>query len=489
MPTANYLPFILTVILLFLISLPARGDDSLLAAINMALNNDEGIIRNARHDLRMAEENYRASLAAYKFQSDLNLNLSHFENRTSTDESISRYASTDGYSDLSANYRFPFFWGSFINLRGGVNLRRRDSSSSGESYSSNPNLSLTWTQPLSGAGIKSGHSVLVRARVNYELAKLNYEQIKEEVIFKVINDYYQLVKADYALESARNQLKLTENLMQFSQLKFSTGDIAELDLMQIKIQRAEDESGLIRAEKAQKTALSNLNKLVGDNDGIELSLNERQLPISMETIKYLFPQDILEVAYNNRIDLKRFQISLELARLSMEESLSRSGSTLNLNSNYRRSSSRESGFGEVLGSFPDEEWMIQASVNFNLLDGGMYKANIETARINLEKAEENLEEARERIKDEIKEILDNIATDGRRIETLKAGLEIAEKTARISRLKYEEGVATSDDVLRSQVSLARAQDNLNEAQINQIINTARLVKGMGRLVAEYEKTD
>lgn len=454
----------------------------------MALKNNEGMIRNANYDLEMAEKSCRSSLAAYQLQGDLSLSLSHFENRTSAGESTSRYTSTDGYSDFSTNYRLPFFWGSFINLRGGVDIRRRDSSSTDESYSANPNLSLTWTQPLSAAGIKSGHSALIRARTNYELAKLSYDQIREEVIFKVINDYYQLVKADYALESARNQLKLTVNLMQFSQLKLSTGDIAELDLMQIKVQQAENEAGLIRAEKAQKTAWSDLTKLLGSDGEVEISSNEH-LPVSREAIKNLFLQDILEVACNNRIDLKRARINLELAGLNMEESLSRSKPTLNMNSNYRRSSSRESGFGEVLGSFPDEEWMIQASVNFNLLDGGIKEANIETARINLEKAEENLEETRERIREEVKEILDSIATDGRRIEALKIGQDIAEKTAQISRLKYEEGVATSDDVLRSQVSLARAQDNLNEARISQIINTARLVKSMGRLVAEYEKSE
>lgn len=454
----------------------------LVEAIDLAFENNRDFLYQDVYGLRTAELSRRSSLSAYKSQSSLRLSTNQTGSRTPS-SSESKDRSLQG--DLSWNLQVPFKWGSFITFTAGIDLNRRDSLSGEGKYSSSPYLGLSWSQPLSRSGIKAGHGNLRRIETNYENAQLNFQRARENLIYQTISAYFRLFEATQALDLAEKQFELTNNLLNLSQARLEAGEIAELDLIQIKVQRAEEEANLMALKRSVRASRLDFLEMLGLDTETQIKLTTSP----EEAIKFLAVEspsfeDALTKAMSNRIDLKQSDISLELAELSMQETVSANKPKLSLNSRYQGSGSDEE--FSSLADDASQSWQVGASVDFSLLDGGRDKTSIKNTRLNLDQARYSRQELDRSIRKEIENIVETIKTDEARLNILKVNLSIAEESFKISQIKYEEGMITSDDVLRSQLALFRMKDTIDRTNISLITNMVGLFKAEGVLVTEYE---
>ncbi|MEW5768407.1 MAG: TolC family protein [bacterium] len=455
---------------------------NLIEAVDLAFENNQDFLYQDVYGLRTAELSRQSSLAAYKSQSSLSLGANQTGSRTlSSSESGDR--SLQG--DLSWNLQVPFKWGSFVTFTAGMDLSRRDSLSGDGEYSSSPYLGLSWSQPLSHSGIKAGQGSLRRIETGYENARLNFQRARENLIYQTISSYFRLFEARQALDLAEKQFDLTNNLLNLSQVRLEAGEIAELDLIQIKVQRVEEEANLMALKRSLRSNRLDFLEMLGLETETQIELTTSP----EEAIKFLAVEnpsfeDALAKAMTHRIDLKQSDINLELAELSMQETVSANKTRLSLNSKYQRSGSNEKFSG--LTDDASQSWQVGASVDFSLLDGGRDKTGIENARISLDQARYSRQELERSIRKEIENIVEAIKTDEARLNILKVNLSIVEESFKISQIKYEEGMITSDDVLRSQLALFRMKDTIDRTNISLIINMVGLFKAEGVLVEEYE---
>lgn len=477
---------------------------SLMDAIEVALRNNRDLIYRANYDINIATETYKSQPMEFKPRSNFSIRESHYEKESvssrDTSKTKTESLSTKYLSTINFEWKIPFLLGSQINLAGGIDLTKErlktkekaeeTKKSFKKEYVSTPSVGLEWMQPLTYSGIKAGHASLIKVDLNYKLAKLNYQEAREDLIFQVINSYYGLWKAIKSRELAERQLDLTRCLLNISETKLQTGDIAELEIMRLKVRLSQDEARLIETKRTERENLRHFSTLLGFEEIRKFILSEKELDFS-NSLFFLFLENLSEeLAYkealDNRIDIKKAKINLRLQDLNLYKTKSEDDPFLTVNGRYQWKN-KDKEFEDVLEKFPDKEWEIFGKISLPIFDGGVTKANIKKASLELKKERYNYEELKRRIKREIEDIFESLNSHKRRLETLEMSLDIAERTLKISQLKYEEGMIDSYEVLEAQISLFEVRNSITEAKISQIIDMARLVKAMGRLGIEYEK--
>ena len=481
------------VILLLIGLLPGKikAEDKpldLMTAIKIALENNRDLQQAAQYDLEIATSSYQAALTDYKLQSNLETSASRTGEKTfEPAQTVKKGKSTDYGSSLSWNWKRPTPLGSEFNPFVRIGLSKtnsettQDATTSDKKHTLDLSTGFEWKQPLWPSQIRTGHASLVQAKANKRIAHLNYQQIREELILNVITSYYQLISQENQTKLAREELKLTQDLLALSQARLEADQIAKLDLMQIKAQVSSDEADLIGAENSfrnSKLAFCRLLDLPVDSKILtpEEALVE---PAIFSSLTGLSKEAAFEESLKNRIEIKQQQISIDLAGLNLDIYKSANKPALTFAGKHQWKNDKEK--LDRLDREMDREWEISAVLNLPLLDGGLARENVKAAKLSYEKAGYDYEELLKNIRDEIDELFENIWTEERRLDILNLNLRLAEESLKITKLKYQEGMETAIEVLRSQISLFQMKNSINEAMITLFVNKAKLLKAMGKL--------
>ncbi|MBU0702152.1 TolC family protein [bacterium] len=488
---------VITLMLIYLSDSNGYTEDSpfgLMEAIKIAMENNRDLHHRAQYDLKIAESNYQAALAYYKLQSNLETNISHTENRTIDSLKTSKKSKNTKYdSKLGWSWKLPALLGSEFKPFAQIDLTKIDSESIQDStafdkkYASTPNIGFEWKQPLCPSGVRAGHAALIQARANYQIARLAYQQVKEDLIFNVITSYYGLVSQKNQVKLAREELKLTQDLLALSQAKLEADQIAKLDLMQVQVQASSDEAKLITAENSFRNSMIACCKLLNLRPELNILNTEEVLtePVIFSFLSFLSKEMAFKESLKNRIDVEQQQVNIDLSMLNLDIRKSENKPVLILTGNYQWNNEKKR--LEDMEKDLNRNWQVSIGLDFPLLNGGLVKANIESANLNLKKMIYDYEELLKSIQDEIDQLWENIQSEKKRIEILNLNLKLAEESLKITKLKYEEGIETAIEVLRSQVSLFQMKNSINEAMIVLFINKGKLLKAIGRLEIEYKK--
>ncbi|MBU1487617.1 TolC family protein, partial [bacterium] len=305
-------------------------------------------------------------------------------------------------------------------------------------------------------------------------------------ILNAITSYYQLISQENQVKLAREELRLTQDLLALSQARLEADQIARLDLMQVKVAASSDEAKLIEAENSFKNSNLTFCRLLDLPIDSKILIPEEALveTVIFSSLTGLSKEAAFEESLKNRIDIKGQQINIDLAGLNLDISGSENKPALTFAGNYKWKNDKEK--IEDIDREMDREWEVSALLNFPLLDGGLTRENVKAARLKLKKAKYDYEELLKSIRDETAHLFEDIQAEKRRLDILNLNLKLAEESSKITKLKYQQGMETAIEVLRSQISLFQMKNSINEALITLFVNKAKLLKAMGRLEIEYE---
>jgi len=467
---------------------------SLTSAIKIALENNRHLHYKAQYDIEIAKANYQMTLSSYRLKGDFESSASESKSKsyiTTVDKSIKRSEEIKYPSNIKFNWQFPLFLGSKLNLFANADLTKTDSKTiekttrtHDKKYTSSPNIGFDWSQPLSLSGVRSGHADLIQAEANYKLACLSYQQIKEDLLFNVIDAYYRLISAKNAVKLAEEELKITQELLRITKTRFEQDQIAKLDLMQVKVQLAENEARLIANKNSAKNLWLTFCRFLNIPTESKMTIPEEPLIEDIDIFSLLITlskQKAISISLKDRIDVKQQQINLELAKLNLNTKQSINKPTLSLQGkHYWKGDKKE--LSELKKDI-DTQWEVSARVSIPIIDGGMSREEVKSANLSLEKAKYEYDELIKDIHDEIDQLYENIQAEKGRLNILQMNLELAQESLKIIKLKYQEGLETANEVLRSQITLFQMKNSINEARIALLINKAKLLKAIGKLEA------
>ena len=451
---------------------------SLYEAVNISLKNNKTILRTAEQNMLSAQANYNLSKALYGFSTVLNVQY----NRSSAQNRALSYDKSAVYSEYQQLLPAVTIQKTFLTplgsrLQAGLGLQSSIMGLNTFSYETRPNLYFNFTQPLSLAGIRSGHSDLDQAELSYKKAVISFRRQKENLVFSVIQSYFQLWRMERQSDQNAKDFESTKKLLEIARLKLKTGSIAESEVLNLEVQNrlAEDQLLLSRLNLEQKKIsflrllglpLNTSLILIGPTEPDSLSINLKEA---------------LQIAVNNRSDMLQYGINKNSAKIARQVTLASSFPQLNINATLNFRSLYEYNFYNSL-NFPNYGWSITAGLSYAFYDGGKRELKNEIARLNIEVLNHNQSILEEEIKININNLIKSIKLNMRRLYSLKLNLNAAEQSLAIAELKFGKGQISAIEMDAIRKNYNSAVNSLNDAKIALIINHAQLAREMGILL-------
>lgn len=308
---------------------------------------------------------------------------------------------------------------------------------------------------------------------NSELtADVTREQIKANV-YKI---YYQLAVAKRQIGTLDANITNYEKLLHDTKEIYKNGFAEKLDVDKVQVQLSNLETQKLKAQNQIDAGKEGLKFLMNVPQQDELVLTDT---LSDEELK----SGILDADYNYE-DRKEFQLlenSIELGKYNVKRYQLSKIPTLSFSANVNQNAQRNK-FDFFKGSEP---WYTTSFISFTLsvpiFDGGTRNANIQTAKLNLMKMNNQLDQLRSSIDNDVYQSRINMKSALTTMDSQKKNIELAQQVYNSTKLKYDQGLGSNQEISTAQADLVMAQNNYYSSLYDAIIAKIDYLTAAGKL--------
>ncbi|MDZ7303630.1 MAG: TolC family protein [candidate division KSB1 bacterium] len=356
---------------------------------------------------------------------------------------------------------------------GGINFEQKTSTTN---YT--PQLRLQFRQPLFTYNkLKTGFQ---RARLNLENTMQAYTRNQLDIIYNVTTNYYNLLRAQRQAEIDREQVKQSENAYRIAGLKQQAGLLPEVEVLRLEVELANARNSAAASEANLKQNEDAFKILIGlpieEAVQVAAELDYRPIVVSVERA--------LSEALKRRTELRSDEINVQLRELDVREIDAQSEIKGDLFLRYGIFNT-EKKFNEAFQNF-DNDRSVKFALNVPLWDWGKNGAEVQAAQASLESDRLMQKNRYDLIKQEIRAAVRNLQSAQQRLEITQRSEELAEKSYKISLLKFESGDLSSQDLALEQNRLTQARTN----SLNAIIDYKQALADLRRKTLwDFEKDE
>ncbi len=320
----------------------------------------------------------------------------------------------------------------------------------------------------------SWHGV-TRAKQANEAAVHQLDRTDQEIVFRIVSAYDQVLLASKQLEVAEQSVKTAQAMMDRSQSRFDSGLVVESDLLTAKVRMAARQQQLIRARNDLALARAQLNLAIGmpAESAFQLteSLSERNLPMPVLA-------EAETQAINNRQDLKRVASEQAAQHQSVAIAKSSFGPRLNAFAGWEMDNPTF-----VAGGGGDN-WLGGIELQIDIFQGGAKRAELSRQRALEEKVTAIKQVATDEVRLEVRRAYYDVDSSRQQVEVTRAAIAQAQESLRINQDRYESGLTTITDVLSAEEAARRSQTDYWEAVYRFHTSYANLELASGSLTSQ-----
>ncbi|MGN6542730.1 MAG: TolC family protein [Ginsengibacter sp.] len=318
-------------------------------------------------------------------------------------------------------------------------------------------------------GLQARKSAIKNSVLTADVTK---QQIKANV-FKI---YYQLAVAKRQIGTLDANIANYEKLLHDTKVIYQNGFAEKLDVDKVQVQLSNLETQKLKAQ----------NQIDAGKEGLKFLMNIPQQDsiyltdtLSDEEIK----SGLLDADYNyeNRKEYQLLENSIDLGKYNVKRYQLSKIPTLTFSANINQNAQRTS-FTFLKGSEP---WYTTSFINFTLnipiFDGGARNANIATARLNLQKMNNSLEQLKSSIDNDVNQARINMKSAILTMDAQKKNIQLAESVYNSTKLKYDQGLGSNQEISTAQADLVTAQNNYYSSIYDAIIAKIDYLAATGKL--------
>jgi len=305
-----------------------------------------------------------------------------------------------------------------------------------------------------------------------EAVEHQLDRTDQEIVFRVVSSYYDVLLAAKELEVAEQSSKTAHSIMERSQARFDSGLTVESDLLTAKVRVAARQQELIRDRNTLEEARAELNTAMGMplDSLFQLTdvLAERTLPIP--TV-----QDVERQALTNRPDLKRIAFEEAAQRQSVSMAKSSFGPRVNAFAGW------ETDHPTFVAGGGGNDWLGGIEVQFDIFQGGGKRAELSRQRALEEKVAAMKQAASDAVRLEVRRAFYQTDANRQQIEVARAAIAQAQESLHINQNRYDSGLTTITDLLGAEEVTRRSQTDYWEAVYHFHTSYANLELASGSL--------
>jgi len=303
-----------------------------------------------------------------------------------------------------------------------------------------------------------------------KIAEVTEEQIKANV-YKI---YYQLVVGKKQIESIDANIDRFEKLLHDTREIFKNGFAEKLDVDKVEVQLNNLKTEKLKAENQIEAGLTGLKFL--------LSMPQKDRLILTDTLsEQELKQTLLDKEYNytDRKEYQQLTLLQKLNGFNIRRYKLSKLPTVALSGNYSKSAQRQK-LDFFQGNYFTSSF-IGLRVSVPIFDGGARNARIEKARLELQKTQNNIEQVKLSIDNDVEQAMIKMKSALVTMESQKRNIDLAEQVYRTTKLKYEQGLGSNQEIYNAQTELKVAQNNYYSSLYDAITAKIDYLKASGKL--------
>ncbi len=378
-----------------------------------------------------------------------------------------------------------------INASGSYNYRESDSQNYNDAFGPVGSTITSATDSLAyGANLTMQlyhHDSWLRmdnAKKQAHQSDINFQLAKQELILRVTQAYFDVLKAKDDLEFAKAEQKAIERQLEQTKQRFAVGLTAITDVHEAQAQFDNAEAEVIKAE----------NNVYNTEEALRTITNRYPENLSTLDTTTFSTTDIMpnsanewqQIAESKNLELIIQKVAMDIAKENINIAQAGHYPTLDLNGNMGKSKSKSS-FDAAVGSytFPYTPYYNNKSfgitLNVPIYSGGATSSAVRQAQHNYVATSQDLELAHREVVRNTRNAFNTVRAAISGIKALEQSVISAESALKATEAGFEVGTRTIVDVLNSTRNLYNAKRNLSSTRYGYIQSILALKRAAGTI--------
>lgn len=301
------------------------------------------------------------------------------------------------------------------------------------------------------------------------------EQAEERVKDSAYRKYYAILIAERQLSFIDSSLTRLRRLYRDDSLAFINGFRERLDLDRTRLQLNNLQTTRDLVESGVRISYGVLKFSLGIPQSDTVVLTGALTPDSIR-------QDLLvdSFRYEDRADIRSLQAIRDLNQLDVKRNKLGYLPTVALGANYSIV-----GQGQKFVTNSSTFWYRSAyvglSVNLPIFDGFQRKYRIRQSQLNVEKLDNAISQVKQGIDLQQVASRESLTIALNSLDNQQENLELARRVYNTTKLKWDQGLGSSTEILLAELELQNAQSNYYNALYNAVIARVSYQASLGRL--------
>jgi len=312
-------------------------------------------------------------------------------------------------------------------------------------------------------------------KASLQYAQSNIEQVKEQVKDSAYKKYYAILVADKQSYFLNESIKRLEKLYRDDSALYANGFAEKLDLdkVQVQLTNLKTTANLVQTGLTLSYAALKFSIGVSQKDTVVLKDS-----LSIEEVK----KDVLtdSVNYADRPVIRTLDYSKKLSQLDVKRYKLQYLPSVAAQASYAINS-----MGDKFITDPSTVWLKTSYVGLNIsvpiFDGFQKRANIRQAQLRLQKLNNTYEQVKQGIDLEVLATKESFTSALLQLDMQERNRELAQKVYNTTKIKFEQGLGSSFEVLQADTEFQTAEANYFNALYNAIVAKISYQKAIGKL--------
>lgn len=310
----------------------------------------------------------------------------------------------------------------------------------------------------------ANYNQLSKSRNELEVAKLQIERAKQEVIFQTVSGYYDVINLKKQMEVAEDNLKWNQKNLEMVTERNKVGQVTLADVYSQQVRTGTAELDAIRAKNNYETGKSNFLF----NLGLDVLETYNFIDPTLESDKaihdaseFILAEELtalINKALSTRSDFQSAQLNLENANKNI--TIANSGHLPSI-SNTFGFYSRTDNFDNIL---KNKTYTVGLALNIPIFSGWSIDNRVQMAEVDAKNKKLDLTDLEREIKKNLQKNYLDLQASIKRVDLSQKNIVAAEENRKIEESKYSLGSTTLLNVLIANSEYTMALSNLINAQ-------------------------
>ena len=337
----------------------------------------------------------------------------------------------------------------------------------------NYNLRFSLQQPIfTGFRLQSAADL---AGYNAHASEQDYSKDRADLVYNIRNAYWNLYKANEFKKVVDENVEQVKAHLNDVQNFYSQGIVTKNEVLKVEVQLSNVEVLQLDARNNTQMAMLALNNIIGLPLSTTVEIASEIQPRQKE---YGEESRLERAALQERSEVKAMEFRVKAGESGI--SLARSGwmPQIYLSGNYYYARPNPRIF-PTIDQYRDT-WDVGISASLDIWNWGATIHQTNQAQAQLAQAQDALAQVRDGITLEVTQAYLNFNQSNERLEVANKGVGQAEENYRITKEKFQSGLALNSDLLDAEAALLQARWNRIQAIVDHELSDARLQKAIGK---------